>query len=376
MAETLEMMHDSGCSLISYGVESVNADVLKSMRKNATRAEIERSLRMTRERNIEVQGNLIFGDCAETVETANDSLHWWGENRDLQINLIMLKVYPGSRIFEDAVADGRIPDGVAQLHEPGRNFSKIDDATHAALLNRIMEFNETLLMPARVERFEREDERHPLHGTLYAIDWRCAQCGTLNEMRRFPINNPQNFQTIRATCGHCRARFDIQNMARRPWIDKEVESVYRKAVQLRDAGHIAEAGNIYKQIMAMPFDSPNYNRPDAVAKAIYDLGMLILEHGSAPHTAVAPLTGAVLLRAFDPMCHFALGRAYLADNLPGAAKLHFQQVLRLLNIADAAPQAFVDAVTGIIETIPEFDPRSGYIHPAPNAAQKAKPAHG
>ena len=142
-AETLEMMRDSGCSLISYGVESVNADVLKSMRKNATRADIERTLRMTHEKNIEVQGNLIFGDCAETIETVNDSLHWWGENRDLQINLIMLKVYPGSRIFEDAVADGRIADGVAQLIEPGRNFSKLDDASHAALLNRIMEFNET-----------------------------------------------------------------------------------------------------------------------------------------------------------------------------------------------------------------------------------------
>ena len=336
-AETLEMMRDSGCSLISYGVESVNADVLKSMRKNATRADIERTLRMTHEKNIEVQGNLIFGDCAETIETVNDSLHWWGENRDLQINLIMLKVYPGSRIFEDAVADGRIADGVAQLIEPGRNFSKLDDASHAALLNRIMEFNETLLMPARVERFEREAETHPLHGTLYAIDWRCPRCGTLNEKRRFPINNPQHFQTIRMPCGHCRARFDIQNMARRPWVDEEAESLYRKAVELRDAGRIAEAGDIYKRILGMPFESPTYNRPDAVAKATYDLGLLILDHGSAPQTAVAPLTGAVLLRAFDPMCHFALGRAYLADNLPGAAKLHFQQVLRLLNIAEAAP---------------------------------------
>jgi radical SAM superfamily enzyme YgiQ (UPF0313 family) len=361
-AETLAAMKTSGCIEIGYGVESANEAVLQSMRKKATRAEIDRTLWMTHENRIGIQANLIFGDPVETVETANDSLDWWAQNRELQINLILLKVYPGSRIFDEAVAQGRITDGAAQLLNPGRNFSKIDDVTHNALATRLMAFNETLLMPAKVLGFERGPTAHPLHGTMYDFDWLCPRCNTINEVRQFPINDPWLFQNIRVPCIECRSRFDIQNLARPPWIEPEAEALYEKAVALRDAGQIADAVDIYKGVLATPGTSINYNRPDAVAKAAYDLGVLILDHGGNPKAAVSPLTGAVLLRAYDPMRHFALGRALLAEGSPGAAKLHFQQVLRLLSVADAADIATIAAVKQLIASIPEIDPLSGYFN--------------
>ena len=107
--ETIRAMKDSGCVFISYGIESMSQPILESMQKKSKVPRIQEALELTYEHKIGIQGNILFGDSAETPETANESMHWWSQNRHFQINLTPLIVFPGSRLSE-ALRDGLIDD--------------------------------------------------------------------------------------------------------------------------------------------------------------------------------------------------------------------------------------------------------------------------
>lgn len=108
--ELLQILKDAGCSAISYGIESINRDVLKNMKKHITPEQIEKALYLTRKVGIVIQGNFIFGDEKETWETFRETLHWWRNHREYQLNLGLIATYPGTEIYKNSVARGLIRD--------------------------------------------------------------------------------------------------------------------------------------------------------------------------------------------------------------------------------------------------------------------------
>jgi hypothetical protein len=103
-AEMLAMLKDAGCFMVSYGFESANDKVLRSIRKQITRAQIERALALSRSVGIGIQGYFIFGDPAETLETARDTLRFWRDHGDYHITLGYIRPYPGSVLWKKAAA--------------------------------------------------------------------------------------------------------------------------------------------------------------------------------------------------------------------------------------------------------------------------------
>jgi radical SAM superfamily enzyme YgiQ (UPF0313 family) len=97
--ETLCLLKKAGCFLISYGFESYSKKILASMKKPITPEQIDFALKETLKQGIAIQGNFIFGDPAETLETINETINYW-TTCEGQINLYFIQPCPGSEIWD------------------------------------------------------------------------------------------------------------------------------------------------------------------------------------------------------------------------------------------------------------------------------------
>ena len=104
--QILTILKRSGVCAISYGFESFSQTVLKSMQKPITPKMIDNAFKKTLEYKIAVQANFIFGDRAETMKTASETIKWWKENAKGQVLLTFIKPYPGSEIYKYGLTKG------------------------------------------------------------------------------------------------------------------------------------------------------------------------------------------------------------------------------------------------------------------------------
>ncbi|MCL2187605.1 MAG: B12-binding domain-containing radical SAM protein [Defluviitaleaceae bacterium] len=127
--ELLDLMKDSGCVEIYFGVEHTEEKIIKSMNKKTSPALIKPVFTKCMERGITPYGNIIIGDLEETVETARSALSWWRENWSLKICILNMMTFPGSYIYKRACEQGIIKNPVKYLQAgcPYVNISKMND---------------------------------------------------------------------------------------------------------------------------------------------------------------------------------------------------------------------------------------------------------
>lgn len=106
----LQMMRETGCNYISFGIESGSDIVLDSMKKKITKQIIADAVKMVREAKIGIQGNFLFGDPAETEETIRESLQFQEDNQLYFCDWSAVIPYAGTPIYNYAVQNGLIED--------------------------------------------------------------------------------------------------------------------------------------------------------------------------------------------------------------------------------------------------------------------------
>ncbi len=203
-------MREAGCRTIGYGIESMSQTVLDSMHKETSIIAVEKALKITYDQNVEIQGNLIFGDEAETMDTFMESLSWWMENRHYQIFLSAIRIYPGSVIYSRAVDCGLI-DPMTFLPQGGGvvNITRMspDEFTFMHLVTR--EISDSFLWLCSSYEFHTDAE-----GVVNSGQATCPKCGHSQAFENLQKSEGISYRTYgrrwwRFTCEACCARFDV-----------------------------------------------------------------------------------------------------------------------------------------------------------------------
>lgn len=197
----LMMMKKAGCTSISYGIESYNRDVLASMKKKISQEEIARALQDTYECGITIQGNFIFGDEEETVESFKETLGWWREHRKYMLNLAFIETYPGTALYKNAVKSGLIPDCEKFITDgcPIINMTKLTDAQFSTMrtIVALEEFKDCGYNGEVLRIAANETEDKMVDATL-----RCAHCGQVSTYRRVEKKRVYS-NHFKMCCRHC-----------------------------------------------------------------------------------------------------------------------------------------------------------------------------
>lgn len=200
--ELLEILKAGGCEVMSFGLESADNRVLKSMRKGTTVEQIERTLKLVYDSGISLEGAFIFGDTAETGETARNTLKWWREHAEYKISLNLITVFPGCYLYKYACENGIIRDRAQFLKDgcPQVNVSKLTASECSELALISMESSMGLTKPLASVKLTSVD---PSTGRM-ALAGVCTACGELNHWENIKL-----FAVGFLPCRACGQRYNI-----------------------------------------------------------------------------------------------------------------------------------------------------------------------
>jgi anaerobic magnesium-protoporphyrin IX monomethyl ester cyclase len=215
--DLLYLLKDAGCAVVSYGFESFSPVVLKSMNKAIKPEQIDFAFHETVKKKMNVQATFIFGDIAETNETAEETLNWWAKNAEGQVNMSFVMAYPGSKIYEFCIQKGLIKDELFFVKERLNKYLNITDR----MSDKDIESLERKISKFRIKygkfAVPSKYDRTSLHN--YDLSVKCPYC---NEPIRY-----KNCHTEGSIM------FDFEMICRKCYKKFNVVSPIRKIVMIR-----------------------------------------------------------------------------------------------------------------------------------------------
>lgn len=209
-SELLDQMRDAGCVLVSYGLESGSQKVLESMRKHTKVPDLVKAVDLTYQSRLQVQGAFIFGDPAETHDTAVETFSLWLKRRKAGIGMWPIEVYPGTPLYKDAVKKGIIPDPALYIANGCRsvNVMSLPDGEALQVLLLMYLLGTTYnRIPARVLDCQPGQlvTKNPTESTqLFHVKVKCPHCAEEVTYQNMPMYGGQKW-----VCSKCNRRFDV-----------------------------------------------------------------------------------------------------------------------------------------------------------------------
>ena len=101
--EVLQKMKEAGCTTISFGVESANAEILKRVKKGITTDKVIKAIRMCIDAGIDPHASFILGLPGETPETLRETQDFGTVIHDNggSYGFHLLAPFPGTAIYDD-----------------------------------------------------------------------------------------------------------------------------------------------------------------------------------------------------------------------------------------------------------------------------------
>ena len=109
--ELLDIMKESGCVGIDFGVESGSDIILRNINKNQNRRDIERAFALVHKAAIKPRAYLMVGNKGETIDTIDATIEMAGIIKpQSSVGATFLWLLPGTRVFYEARENGFIDD--------------------------------------------------------------------------------------------------------------------------------------------------------------------------------------------------------------------------------------------------------------------------
>jgi len=106
--ELLNLLVKTNCKVVFVGFESMDPNTLKYYNKKQDIVDIENTCRKFHERGIMVMGSFMIGADTDTQDTLSTCMEWWKKLNIDAIALSVLTPFPGTRIYDELDAQGRI----------------------------------------------------------------------------------------------------------------------------------------------------------------------------------------------------------------------------------------------------------------------------
>jgi radical SAM superfamily enzyme YgiQ (UPF0313 family) len=211
--DTVITMRDAGCKEVSLGFESYSRAVLDSLRKHIKPEQIDRAVQLLLKHNISIQGNFIFGDKAETLETARETLNYWKKNAHAGINLGYIAPYPGTALYFHCIERGIIKDrldfiehgmfGLVKMSDmPERDWKRLQAEVAVAEIRHAVS-----VVPSNVCKVSDD----------YNVLVRCPNCGEHTTYRNMELPFKGIFR-LATRCRRCRRRFVLVSRLYKTWL--------------------------------------------------------------------------------------------------------------------------------------------------------------
>jgi len=185
----LKAMKESGCYYISYGFESASKAVLKSMKKGAHPKQFDDVIRWTSDVGIVIQGNWIFGDPAETLETMQETIDFRKKFSGITFGYGFIIPYPGTPLYDDLKAKGAFKDIIAFYKDPGAvsgefpiNMTKLSEDDFKYMCRKVWLEGKISVTHAKVLSSKKVDNKYHL------IDFICPNCTRKHQDIKIAIN--------------------------------------------------------------------------------------------------------------------------------------------------------------------------------------------
>ena len=276
--ELIAILKNGGCKVMSFGLESADNRVLKSMRKGTTVEQIERTLKLVYDSGISFEGAFIFGDIAETRETADNTLKWWHAHSEYRITPNLITVYPGSFLYKYACEKGIINDKAQFLKDgcPQINVSKLTDKDLSELLRQFMEAPISLTKPlasAELTSVDYKNGRIGLNGV-------CPVCKQKNDW-----DNIKLFTMNFLPCKNCGQRYNVPLASElRHNIENNINKLLEKYDKVAVWGINYHSSDLFRNSVALHHDhvfpidiSETKRKMDLYGKKIYAPEILNIE---------------------------------------------------------------------------------------------------